>query len=206
MSAQPAIFLDRDGTIIEDLHYPKDPEKVGLLPGAADALRELSRAKGYRLFIVSNQSGVGRGLIRLDEFWTVHRRCAELLREEGIRIEAYSYCLHEPEASCGCRKPKRGLVLPWKGSRAIDFDASHVIGDRRGDLELADAIGATGWLVLTGSGPSTQAELRETRIDRYASVESLEAFAAAVPSAKGAERLGSPQERHPSTRGAIARV
>lgn len=199
MRRRPAIFLDRDGTLIEEQHYPRDAERVRLFADTVPALRELA-GKGYLLFVVSNQSGVGRGIIRLDEFWAVHRRCAELLRAEGIRIEWWAYCLHAPDAGCHCRKPRAGLVLDRLGPEEVDLARSHVVGDRRADLELASAIGAKGWLVLTGHGETTRAELGDSAaVERVAT---LGGFAEAVPPVDSP----SPEQRRPGAREAVASV
>ena len=109
MSGQKAIFIDRDGTIIEDQHYPRDAEAVKLLPGATEGLQMMVK-KGYKLYVIRNQSGVGRGIISDSEFIGVHQRTCELLQEKGIEIVEFAYCLHHPEDKCDCRKPEIGLV------------------------------------------------------------------------------------------------
>ena len=148
---KPAIFLDRDGTIIEETHYIRDPDKVRLLPRALDALL-LLRKKGYLLFVVSNQSGVGRGLISRDDFSRVHKRVVEILETGRITVDDYLYCFHSPDENCGCRKPKTGLVPKTFKENSIDFARSFTIGDKAIDVELGRALGSTGILVLTGYG------------------------------------------------------
>ena len=150
-----AAFLDRDGTIIEDAHYASRPDQVKLISGAAEGLKMLTR-KGYLLFVVSNQSGVGRGLIQESEFLAVHARFCEVLQEQGIEIAEFAYCLHHPDDPCLCRKPKTGLVpRKYKGA-VIDFTRSVVIGDRGSDVELGVQLGAKPILVRTGKGASTE--------------------------------------------------
>src|SRR5215210_2961714 len=103
------LFLDRDGTLMEDVGYPNDPAAVRLLPGAADAVRELV-GFGYVPAVVSNQSGLARGLITPDQADAVHRRFVELFEEaSGVRLPAY-YCPHGPDDGCDCRKPKTALL------------------------------------------------------------------------------------------------
>lgn len=151
-----AAILDRDGTIIEDTHYPKDPGLVKLIPGAGEALKALRR-KGYVIFVVSNQSGVGRGLIQESEFLAVHERFCEVLQEAGAEVAQFAYCLHHPDDPCLCRKPKTGLMPRRFNDQPIDFARSVVIGDRESDLALGDELGARSLLVRTGHGLVTEA-------------------------------------------------
>src|SRR4051794_33999292 len=106
---KPVIFLDRDGTLIEDTGYPNDAEKIFLFPEVPDALR-LLRKKGYLLHLVSNQSGVGRGIISQEQFKAVHEKFNSLLIAEGIELDGISYCFHHPEDNCLCRKPRTGNI------------------------------------------------------------------------------------------------
>ncbi len=152
---QRAVILDRDGTIIEDRHYLKDPHGVELIPNAVEGLKRM-REKGFLLFVLSNQSGVGRGLITSDQFWAVHKRVCEVLQAEKVEIDEFAFCFHRPEDECGCRKPKTDLVRKeWKG-QAIDWKNSYVVGDSPCDIELADALGGKGLLVLSGKGGKTR--------------------------------------------------
>lgn len=160
MTSRPAVFLDRDGTICVERDYPREPDRVALLPGAAEALR-LLRAKGFLLFVVSNQSGVARGIIRPEEFEAVHRRVLALLDAAGAPVDGFGYCLHGPGDGCACRKPKTGLIPEAIAGHPVDRQGSYSVGDKACDLELGDALGARGCLVLTGHGVSTQAEVGE---------------------------------------------
>lgn len=176
-----AVFLDRDGTIIEDLHYPREAEKVRLVPGAAEGLRELVK-KGYLLFVVSNQSGVGRGIIKDHEFKAVHEKTCELLKGEGIEIAEFGYCFHIPDDECACRKPEIGLVPKKYQGESLDWTNSFVIGDKECDLELGTNIGATSYLVLTGKGKKSFEELSEAgRFETYRVKPSLVDVAADIP-------------------------
>jgi len=162
---QVAVFLDRDGTIIEDTHYPKDPNEVKWVSHAIEGLR-LMREKGYLLFVISNQSGVGRGMISDQQFKSVHERFCQLLKDAQIEIEGFSYCFHHPDDQCFCRKPQTGLVPKVFNEKPIVWSESFTVGDKLSDLELADNIGATGCLVLSGKGQETQIELISSKRDR----------------------------------------
>lgn len=161
-----AIFLDRDGTIIEDAHYARDPEKVVFIPGAMDALLEL-RKKGFSLFVVSNQAGVGRGIITDQQFKDVHARFAKELEAKNVKIDAYFYCFHHPDDPCHCRKPKTGMVPKSFEGRPIDFSKSYVVGDRDSDLELGRRLGSKPVLVLTGKGQKTAEELEAAKVNGF---------------------------------------
>jgi D-glycero-D-manno-heptose 1,7-bisphosphate phosphatase len=179
-----AIFLDRDGTLIEDQHYPKDPEKVKLLPNAVEGLR-LLREKGYLLFVVSNQSGVGRGLISDLEFKKVHEKFCAHLSDFHCRVDGFAYCFHTPEDKCFCRKPGIELIPKKFGEHSISWEDSFTVGDKICDLELADNLGGKGCLVLTGKGSETLSELqRKMGYNKYQIFSDLLAMAQTVPDRK----------------------
>ncbi len=179
-----AVYMDRDGTIIEEQAYPKEPNLVRLLPNTGRALRTMEE-KGYLLFVVSNQSGVGRGIITDEQFKAVHNRCCELLQQEKIHIAEFAYCFHRPDENCGCRKPMTGLVAKTFNGNKIDWSRSFMVGDKRSDLELADKMGAPGYLVLTGYGPDTAEELRANGSDRkYVICDDLLSVAEKIPSCR----------------------
>jgi histidinol-phosphate phosphatase family protein len=141
-----ALFLDRDGTIIEDREYPRDPELVRLLPGAADALGRLAR-EGWKLIVIGNQSGVGRGLITPAEMRAVEARFEEIMRASGAPIDAAYFCLHAPEDGCTCRKPSPLLVQQAAREHAVDLAESFMIGDRQADIQCGRNAGcSTIWL------------------------------------------------------------
>lgn len=135
-----AVFLDRDGTLIADEYYLADPEFVRLLPGAAAVLVELKKL-GFLLVLVSNQSGIGRGLINSDQAAQVHRRMEELLADCGVRLDAVYYCPHAPEEGCLCRKPAPGMLLRAATELGIELAESIMIGDKMSDVEAATAAG-----------------------------------------------------------------
>jgi histidinol-phosphate phosphatase family protein len=134
-----AAFLDRDGTIIVDTGYIANPELVELLPGAADALCALGR--DYALVIVSNQSGVARGLIRTEQLAAVHARMELLLAEAGVVLTSSYYCQHAPDAGCPCRKPAPGLLRQAAREHGFDLASSIMIGNRASDVEAGRAAG-----------------------------------------------------------------
>jgi histidinol-phosphate phosphatase family protein len=135
-----AIFLDRDGTIIVDAGFARDPARVTLLQGVAEALQIL-RQRGFFLVVVSNQSGIGRGLITPHEARGVHEKMVDLLRAHGIELDAAYYCPHTPEDACSCRKPRPGLLLQAIRDRQIDPVRSYCIGDRLRDMQAGAAVG-----------------------------------------------------------------
>lgn len=128
-----ALFLDRDGTVIEECGYPKDAALVRLIPGAAAALAALA-AEGWKLIVVSNQSGVGRGLITPEQMEAVQRRFLDLMALHGIPITGSYFCTHAPDDHCDCRKPAPLLLQRAAQEHAIDLAASYMIGDREGDI------------------------------------------------------------------------
>jgi len=157
-----AVFMDRDGTIIEEVGYLDRPERVELFPWTIDAVRVLNRA-GVAIVLVSNQSGVARGFFTEDVVDAVHQRMADLLAEGGARIDAYYYCPHHPDGKvpgfaqkCECRKPGRGLVDRAVQELGIDPARSFVVGDRWLDVALGHAVGAQSVLVRTGYGASEE--------------------------------------------------
>lgn len=134
-----AIFLDRDGTIIKNVPYLNDPEKIEFLPYVIEGLKILI-SNGFNLFIVTNQSGVSRGLIKLKELKEIHKRIKNILKKEGIKIKDIVYCPHLPEDNCNCRKPKTGLIEILLKKYKIDLKKSYLIGDKEEDILLAKNI------------------------------------------------------------------
>ncbi len=145
-------FLDRDGTVIEHVHYLSDPAGVKLRPGTVEGLLELKR-RGFRLVLVSNQSGVGRGYFSESAVHSVNERMQELLRPHGAELDLLLYCPHTPEANCDCRKPKP--VMVYQGCKALgaDLRGSIVVGDSDCDMELAQYVGLPGFRVGTPELP-----------------------------------------------------
>lgn len=157
MSSAPVVLLDRDGTIIVDRHYLSDPDQVELLPGAAEGLLRLRRA-GCKLAVITNQSGIGRGLFSLEALERIHGRMLDLLLQEGVEIEGIFFCPHTPEEHCDCRKPQPGLIERAADALGFDPAQSFVVGDKPCDVELGQAVGARTILVRTGYGTAIEAE------------------------------------------------
>lgn len=156
-----AVFLDRDGTIIEDRHFIKDPSDVRLLDGAASAIGRL-RAAGYRVVVVTNQSGIARGLIDWPQYRAVAHQLDALLATAGVALDGTYLCPHHPgfTGPCLCRKP--GLELYQNAARDLSLDLAQSIwiGDQLRDVEPASAFGALGLLIDHGVEPTREAGLR----------------------------------------------
>ena len=157
-----AFFLDRDGVLIEQVEYIKDPDEVKLTPGAADALK-LIHQNGFLAVVVSNQSGIARKKFTLDELMAVQSRMYELLAEQGEKIDGFYFCPHDPHVDvCPCRKPKPGMILQAARELGIDVASSFMIGDRPADVETGMNAGCRdGAMVLTGYGEGTADIARE---------------------------------------------
>jgi histidinol-phosphate phosphatase family protein len=147
----PAVFLDRDGTLIVEKRYLSDPRGVELEEGVVDGLARLQE-DGHPLIVLSNQSGIGRGMFTEQDAERVNERVAALLSGFGIHILAWYMCPHAPDFACDCRKPLPGMPLAASRDLGLALPGSYVVGDKQCDLEVADAIGGTGILVTTGHG------------------------------------------------------
>jgi histidinol-phosphate phosphatase family protein len=153
-----AVFLDRDGTIIEDRSYISDPREVALLPGIADAISRIN-ATLVPAIVVTNQSGIGRGYFTAEQGDLVTERVVELLARAGARIDAWYTCPHAPDENCECRKP--GLLLFRRAAAenpGVDLARALYVGDRRRDVEPALALGGQGVLVPAASTPADELE------------------------------------------------
>ena len=137
---RPAVFLDRDGTLIPDTGYLDNVAGVRLLPGVGPALAALARA-GFALVVVTNQSGIGRGLIRAEIVEQQHERLRELLRPNGVELAAVEYCPHAPDAGCACRKPRPGMLLRAAARLRLELKASFMVGDKTADVAAGQAAG-----------------------------------------------------------------
>src|SRR6266513_3685708 len=156
-----AVFLDRDGTIIEDSGYVHEAGKVKLLPGAAQAIKQLNE-HGFLTITVSNQSGIARGLYTVADYAAVQRRLGELLAAHGAHLDGAYFCPHHPRFSgpCECRKPGLKLFRDAGAALDIDFARSWWVGDRMSDVQPARALGGKGILVSTGAGNLGQGQAR----------------------------------------------
>ena len=153
------VLLDRDGTLIEDRHYLSDPGQVRLHPGVGPALRALMD-QDCRLFLVTNQSGIGRGFFTTAEYACVHERLQDLLAAERVYFADHMFCPHAPEDRCLCRKPGTGLWDQLREQHGLLPDQSLMIGDKLADVQFAGRAGlACVLLVLTGFGRTTAKSL-----------------------------------------------
>lgn len=159
MSGRRAVFLDRDGTIIEDVGYLRTPADVRLLPGAAAALRRLNQ-QGIAAVVVTNQSGIARGLLSIEDYQAGERRLDELLRQSGAHLDGHFFCPHLPEATgpCECRKPGTLLYRQAAGQLGIDLGASWWVGDRLRDVLPAESLGGRGILIGNTEGESADSQ------------------------------------------------
>ena len=157
MSGRVAVFLDKDGTLIEDVPYNVDPALIRPRAGVGSALARL-QAAGYRLIVISNQSGVARGLFPEAALAAVERHLAALLADAGVRLDGFYYCPHHPEGSvpayavaCACRKPQPGLLLRAAQEREIDLNRSWFVGDILHDVEAGRRAGCRTILLDVGN-------------------------------------------------------
>ena len=184
MPERRAVFLDRDGTIVEDPPpgYLHEPGKVRLLPGAAEAIRRLNTA-GFLVVTVSNQSGIARGMYTVAEYAAVQRRLGELLAAHGARLDGAYFCPHHPDLTgpCDCRKPGAKLFRDAAAALGIDLPNSWFVGDRLSDVAPAATLGGRGVLVATGEGAENAAASRSRGVPVVAD---LAAAAALIVSGK----------------------
>jgi len=153
-----AIFMDRDGTVSDEVGYVNHIDRYRLLPRSAEAIRRINQA-GLMAFVVTNQSGIARGLFDEALLRRVHEALARMLADQGARLDGIYACVHHPDvgeppwrADCDCRKPRPGLLLRAAQDHGVDLSRSYMIGDTVLDIEAARRAGATGVLVLTGYG------------------------------------------------------
>ena len=149
----PAIFLDRDGVLIENRpEYVRDWSQAGIFPAAIDALSS-PKLDDYKMVMVTNQSAVGRGIISLADAEEINERLVSLIRNRGSRMDAVYLCPHGPADGCDCRKPKPGLLLRAAKDLSLDLKRSWMIGDAWSDVQAGQAAGVRGTIILkTGRG------------------------------------------------------
>ncbi len=155
-AGRPAVFLDRDGTLIDDVGYPRDPDQVRLLPGVGTALIQL-QSLGFLLVIVSNQSGVGRGMITPEEARAVHEQVISELAANGVQLDGAYYCPHSPDNNSPCRKPEPGMLRQAAEDLGINLSRSFMIGDKLSDVEAGKQAGC--WTILFGHSLSSPAKV-----------------------------------------------
>ncbi|MCP4668523.1 MAG: HAD family hydrolase [Deltaproteobacteria bacterium] len=149
--SKPAVFVDRDGTLNEQMGYINHVSRFVLLPGAADAIRLLNK-NGHLAIVVSNQSGAARGYFPVELVEEVHAHMRAMLKREDALLDGILFCPHSPGAGCDCRKPGTGLIEKACQEFDIDMSRSYVIGDRSTDIEMAARADLKGILVETGYG------------------------------------------------------
>ena len=167
MPGPPAVFLDRDGTLNVEVDYLSDPDALVLLPGAAAALARL-QSDGFKLCVVTNQSGIARGRFDEETLHRIHERLSALLAADGVALDSIGYCPHLPPAEagpgdragyvrpCRCRKPAPGLLADAAARFGVDLARSFVVGDALRDLDAGAALGVRGLLVRTGKGAAEE--------------------------------------------------
>jgi histidinol-phosphate phosphatase family protein len=168
----PAVFLDRDGTVIFNKNYLSSPKQVKLYSCVAESINKL-RASGFKVIIVTNQSGVARGMFSEQDLQKIHERFIFLLKKAGAKVDAIYYCPHIDEDSCNCRKPKSGMVLQSAKDLNIDLEKSYTVGDSVRDYLLGYNTGGKGILVLTGHGKRQKLKIAQEKIKPMAVCKTL---------------------------------
>lgn len=177
---RPALFVDRDGTLIHEVEYLTSPDQVRLLPGVAAALRRLAILR-IPVVVVTNQAGVARGYFPEVRVQEVHAHLDQLLAKEGAAIERYYYCPHHPEVGdapyrveCACRKPRPGMLLQAAAELHLDLSASCLIGDKISDLQAGTEAGCWTILVRTGYGAAQERKVIASELRLLGVVDALE--------------------------------
>ncbi|MDR2771917.1 MAG: HAD family hydrolase [Elusimicrobiota bacterium] len=162
-----AVFLDRDGTIIYDRNYLSSPTQVKLYAYSAECVKTLQKA-GFKVIIITNQSGIGRGKFTLKKLNEIHSRFFELLKEQGAKLDGLYFCPHIDEDNCPCRKPKLGMVLEAAKDKNLDLKSSYVVGDSIRDYIVGQKMGGKGILTLTGHGKKQEKSVKNQTIKPFA--------------------------------------
>jgi histidinol-phosphate phosphatase family protein len=180
----PAVFLDRDGTVIFSKNYLSLPKQVRLYSYTPDSINKL-RTAGFKVIIVTNQSGVARGMFTERDLQEIHKRFVFLLKKAGTEVDAIYYCPHVDEDFCNCRKPKPGMVLQSAKDLNIDLEKSYTVGDSISDYLLGYNTGGKGILVITGHGKKQKLKIAQEKIKPMAVCKTLkEAVSLIIKNAK----------------------
>jgi len=165
-----AVFLDRDGTIIEDVGYLNNPKEIKFIPGTIEAIKKLNQA-GYKVVVITNQSGIARGLIREDMLQTIDKTMQKTILAGGAHLDGIYYCPHHPDhghypykRKCNCRKPGPGMILKAQKDLNIDLKQSFMIGDKISDVEAGINAKVKPILVLTGQSAQFKEKAAEKGI------------------------------------------
>lgn len=167
------VFLDRDGVINRNppnMGYVRNWTEFSFIPNARSAIQKLTQS-GYRLFVITNQSGVGRGLYSEEDVRDIHSRMTAQIAEAGGRIDAVYYCPHRPDAGCECRKPKPGMLQRAAQEHNIDLSRAYFIGDVLTDIQAGKRAGTATFLVLTGLGQESYHDYINAKHGRYGNKE-----------------------------------
>ena len=169
-TGRTAVFLDRDGTINEEMEFVCSPDELHLITGAANAIYRLN-ASGLVTCVISNQSGIARGFLTEDDLVRIHQKLERELSFENARVDRIYHCPHHPtegkppyNISCPCRKPRDGMLQAAKRDFSLDLNRSFIVGDRIVDIQAGKSVGAQTILVLTGYGRTTLEECRNARV------------------------------------------
>jgi len=162
-----AVFVDRDGTIVEDIGYMNSPEQIKFIPGSLEAIKKLNNA-GYKVIVITNQAGVARGLVAEDMLQTIDKTLHKLILNSGAHLDGLYYCPHHPEYGvypykqvCECRKPHPGLLKRAQKHFDIDLSLSFMIGDKATDVEAGKRAGTKTIFLLTGKGKKEESKIKD---------------------------------------------
>ncbi len=158
------VFLDRDGTIIEEKDFINSPDEIEFIPGSIEGIRTI-RKLGYKIIVISNQSGIGRGILTEKMVKEINDSFIQQLRERDAPIDALYFCPHHPDDDCNCRKPKAGMISRAVAEHKLELEKAVIIGDKLSDIEMGKRIGAKSILVLTGYGRREREKLPDTTVN-----------------------------------------
>ncbi|MCB4792494.1 MAG: HAD family hydrolase [Elusimicrobia bacterium] len=157
-----AVFIDRDGTIVKERHYLRKVKDIKLLSGVIKALK-LLKDRDFKIVIVTNQSGIGRGYLTEKKLKQINNYLIKLLKRKGAGVDALYYCPHLPDDGCICRKPKLGMIEKAKKKFNLDLKRSFSIGDHTNDFLLGQNMGGTGIFILTGHGKEEYIKIKNSK-------------------------------------------
>lgn len=157
-----AVFIDRDGVLIRDMNYLSDHRKIVFFKKSFEAIRMLKKA-GFKIVVVTNQSGVGRGYFPLKTVELIHRHLKQKLAAHNARVHGIYLCPHAPDQNCSCRKPKTGMMKKAQNDLQLNLKKSYIIGDKYDDVLAGHNFGGTSILVLTGKGKKERKKIKKRK-------------------------------------------